>query len=127
MSDSPLETKPSSTTSTLKNKFWDAVTKTFAAELDRASEQKQSYTRKLEEAAGEDVFKYLLLINVSALEAYVAQTRIQAQQSFNASKWAAGIGFALIITGIVLGIYPFHNKDIPITAAYLAGLKSGHI
>lgn len=116
-------TKPDSRKPTLKNTFWDAVNKEVFADLKRASEQKQSYTRQLEKASGEEVFKYLLLINVSALEAYIAQTRIQAQQSFNASKWAAGIGFALIIVGIVLGIYYSVYKETNILpAAYLAGI-----
>ena len=126
---SEIEPKSDGRKPTFKDRFWDAVNKEILTDLKRASEQKQSYIHLLKEASGEDVFKYLLLINVSALEAYVAQTRIQAQQSFNASKWAAGVGFALIIFGIALGIYasymfdPAPGKENTILpAAYLSGI-----
>jgi len=86
----------------------------------KASADKQTYTEKLERASGEDVFKYILLINVSALEGYVAQTRLQAEQSFRLSKWVAVIGFALIATGIGFGIYLNAKGDSNLEAAYLA-------
>jgi len=121
MPDATLETRPIRKP-TFKDIFLDAVTKDFLEELNQASEQKKSYTNELEKASGEDVFKYLLLINVSALEAYIAQTRIQAQQSFNAGKRAAGVGFALIIVGIGLGIYSAYQGDKIIPAAYLVGI-----
>ena len=45
-----------------------------------------------------------MLINVSSLEAYVAQTRIQAEQSFKLSKLVAIVGFGLLSVGVILGI-----------------------
>jgi hypothetical protein len=63
------------------------VSRLLLKNAKKASENKQNYTEKLEKASGEDVFKYILLINVSALEGYVLQTRLQAEQSFRPSHY----------------------------------------
>ena len=60
---------------------FSALSNFFVEAAKKAQEDKQSYTDKLEGAEGDDIFKYILLINVSALEGYVAQTRIQAEHS----------------------------------------------
>lgn len=87
-------------------------------------QDKKSYEEKLEGAHGNDVYKYVLLINVSALEGYVAQARLQAQQSFSLSKTAAVAGFVLIVVAICLSVLLTvtakgdHNLD----AAYLTAV-----
>ncbi|MFB0505506.1 MAG: hypothetical protein ACETWT_02120 [Thermodesulfobacteriota bacterium] len=67
-------------------KLSDLLIDSFGKVMKEASKDKKTYTEKLETATGDSVFKYLLLINVSALEGYVAQTRQQAEQSFQLSK-----------------------------------------
>lgn len=85
----------------------------------KADAEKRQYIAKLEEATGEDVFKYLLLMNTAALEDYVAQTRLQAQQSFRLSSAISVIGFLLLGVGIALGFYlGTTGKDLD--SAYLA-------
>lgn len=70
----------------------------------KSEKNKKTYKEKLETATGDDIFKYLLLIDTSALEGYIAQTRLQAQESFDISKKIAIAGFVLIGFGILLGI-----------------------
>lgn len=91
--------------------------KQYFSIINKAQSDKTTYTEKLEDATGDDIFKYLLLINTSALEGYIAQTRIQAEQSFRISKIVAGVGFVLIIVGIIMGF--FSN----ISAAYIAAIS----
>src|SRR5271167_2039105 len=74
-------------------------------QADDATEKTEAYTQKLESASGPDLFKYFLLINVAAIEAYVTQTRIQAQISFRLCKRVAVWSFVLIATGVALAIY----------------------
>lgn len=88
----------------------------------KAQQDKKSYTDKLEETEGDDIFKYLLLIDTSALDGYVNQTRLQAEQSFQLSKYVAIVGFVLISIGIVLGIYSSYMGRNGLEAAYLASL-----
>jgi hypothetical protein len=100
-----------------------ALVKAFVEQAQQASKEKKDYTDKLEEAQGDDVFKYLLLINVASLESYVAQTRLQAEQSFRWSKVVAVIGFMIIATGVSIAIYTSAGGTIAIQAAYLASLS----
>jgi hypothetical protein len=92
--------------------------KSFIALAEKATTEKQSYTEKLETATGDDIFKYLLLINVSALEGYVAQTRMQAQQSFNLSGVIAIVGFLIVAAGILSNVLGYAEFK----AAYLASI-----
>jgi hypothetical protein len=68
-----------------------------------AEEKKSSYAEQIERAKGDDVFKYLLLIDVSALESYVTQTRLQAEKSFQLSRLIAFLGFSLLLAAVALG------------------------
>ena len=91
----------------------------FFDALSKAQDDKKSYTAKLEETEGDDIFKYLLLIDTSALEGYVTQTRLQAEQSFRLSKYVSIVGFVLITIGIVLGAYSSYVSSSGLEVAYL--------
>jgi hypothetical protein len=112
---------------------FDLVFKTLLKRTaEKAQDEKETFTAKLEAATGEDIFKYILLIQVSALDGYVAQTRLQAQHSFRLCRLVALVGFVLLISGIVFGFYTSVSKaDRPmLDAAYLssaAGLISEFI
>lgn len=94
----------------------------FAKRVVVSTNEKKTYSEKLESATGDDIFKYILLINISAMEGYVAQTRIQAQQSFNLSKIIALVGFGILSIGIVLSIYLTVTGNGNLNAAYLGGI-----
>jgi hypothetical protein len=91
----------------------------FAETARKASAEKEGYTSKLESADGDDVFKYLLLIDVSALESYVALTRMQAEQSFQLCKRVAIVGFGIIAVGISMGILSGFYSEMKMEIAYL--------
>lgn len=59
---------------------------------------------------------------MAALEGYVAQTHIQAEQSFRLTKIVAAIGFAMLGVGIVLAIYLSALDRPTLDAAYLAAI-----
>ena len=90
--------------------------------LNKLQEEKKTYAEKFEKAQGDDIFKYLLLMDASMLESYVVQTRIQAKESFQNSKHIAVAGFALIAIGISLGIASKFMGVSTLDAAYLASL-----
>lgn len=96
------------------------VLEVFKRESQKATEAKQNYADKLEQASGDDVFKYVLLINVASLEGYVAQTRIQAAQSFRLSSAVALVGFLLIAIGVGFGFYLSAMGSRTLDMAYLA-------
>jgi len=100
----------------------DLLSARWESAADRASTEKRTYTEKLESATGGDVFKYVLLINVSALEGFVAQTRLQAQQSFNLSRTMATVGFVLLSIAVASSIYLTYYGSKNLDAAYLAAL-----
>ena len=99
-----------------------AIAKMFVQAAHKAAEDKKTFTDKLEAASGEDVFKYILLINVSELEGYVAQTRAQAEQSFRLAKVVASVGFAILGVGITLAIYLSVIGRPTLEAAYLTAV-----
>ena len=90
--------------------------------LSNALSEKRSYTEKLEDAQGDDIFKYLLLINRSALDAYIAQARLQSEQSFTLSRRLALGGFVLLSLSIVLGVVASITGNVRLDAAYLAAI-----
>jgi hypothetical protein len=98
------------------------IFKTLSSSAKKSYEDKKTYEEKLENAKGRDVYKYVLLINISALEGYVAQARLQAQQSFSLSKGVAITGFTIITIGIGLSVYLTINGNQNLNAAYLAGI-----
>ncbi len=99
-----------------------AMIELFKKKDQESSNEKKTYAEKLEKANGDDIFKYVLLINISALEGYVAQTRIQAQQSFQLSKIISIVGFFILIISIILSIYLTTTGKTNLDAAYLGGI-----
>ena len=95
--------------------------KHLGKQAEQATEKKTNYEERMETAKGEDIFKYLLLINVSGIDSYVAQTRLQAQASFRLCKRVALGGFGLIALGVGLGIAKSYGQE-KLDAAYLASL-----
>ncbi len=100
----------------------EKVISSISDHLLKAIEATKSYTDKLEDAQGDDVFKNLLLFNAAALDKYVLQTRLQAEQSFRLSKIVAIMGFGLLVTGIVLGVYSSLSGRSDLNPAYLASI-----
>ncbi len=111
----------------LQNVLFDTLYSQFQNRLNRqadeATEKTDDYATKLESATGNDMFKYLLLINVAAIEKYVAQTRIQAQISFRLCKRVALWSFVLIAAGVALAIYSSIWGDKALDAAKLSALS----
>ena len=99
------------------------ATKTFAESAQKADTSKSTYQQKLETSEGIDIYKYVLLINIAALEGYVAQARLQAQQSFNLSKIIAITGFIIVGIAIILSVALTMHGDQNLNAAYLAGIS----
>ena len=98
------------------------LAKVLASSANRSYDDKRTYEEKLERATGVNVYKYVLLINISALEGYVAQARLQAQQSFNLSRVVALAGFAIVAVAIILSVYLTITGNPQLNAAYLAGV-----
>jgi len=98
------------------------IMESMLATTRKSIAEKKSYEEKLEKALGPDVYKYVLLINVSALDGYIAQARLQAQQSFNLSRFVAIIGFIILIFAIGLSTYLTIIGHLNFNAAYLAGI-----
>lgn len=69
-------------------------------------------TRRLADAEGNDVFKYVLLLNCIECHGYVTETQLQALQSFRWSIRAAIAGFALLTaTFLSMIVLPMLSKD----------------
>jgi hypothetical protein len=100
----------------------DEVTRQFIATVEKNDEKKKSYEDKLEKASGNDVYKYVLLINMSALGSYVAQARLQAQQSFNLSRIVACAGFVIVAVAVVMSVYLGSRGNQSLNPAYLTGI-----
>jgi hypothetical protein len=98
-------------------------TEAFKKSLEKSTESKSKYEEKLESAKGVDIYKYVLLINVAALEGYVIQSRLQAQQSFNLSKNISIIGFIIVAIAIILSVFLTLFGKENLNAAYLAGIS----
>lgn len=99
------------------------LTKAFSAMLQSAKADRRKYAAKLEGATGDDVFKYLFLLNFSELHQYISQTRLQAQQSFVLSVVTSVIGFVLVASGVILGIVSNFVGGVTISTAYLSAIS----
>ncbi len=102
--------------------FFNELQRNLFKQAEEAKQKKVDYADKLERATdGKDIFKFFLLINVSAIETYVTQTRLQAQLSFRLCKHVALASFVLLFIGVGLGILgPLIGKDL--SAAKLVSL-----
>jgi hypothetical protein len=99
-----------------------SLSKYLRTSLDDARKEKKTYSDKLENAEGDEIFKYILLMSSAALEEYVAQTRLQAQQSFLSSTGVAMVGFILLSIGIGLAFWASFTGKSDLNAAYLAAV-----
>jgi hypothetical protein len=90
--------------------------------VKKAEKDKRDYLEKLESAEGEDVFKYLLIIDTVAMERYIGQTRIQANDSFVLSKIAAIIGFILIAVGLTISLILKALGNSDLSPGYLSSI-----
>ena len=97
--------------------------KAFNDSAEESKTSKRTYEQKLESSEGINIYKYVLLINIAALEGYVAQARLQAQQSFNLSRIIAITGFIIVGVAIVLSTILTIFKNYNLNAAYLAGIS----
>lgn len=89
-----------------------------------AKDERKQYFDEIKKAQKDtDIFKYLLLIDSSSLDEYVAQTRLQAQESFILSSAVAVVGFCLIVAGVIAGIYASIYSKPLIDASYLSSLS----
>ncbi|MCJ7450083.1 MAG: hypothetical protein MUO72_20610 [Bacteroidales bacterium] len=98
------------------------ATKNFTESYQKADDSKRTYQQKLESSEGINIYKYVLLINIAALEGYVLQARLQAQQSFNLSRIIAITGFIIVGIAIILSIILTWLGNENLNAAYLAGI-----
>ena len=98
------------------------ITSTLTTTAEKSYDDKRTYVEKLEIAKGKDVYKYILLINVSALEGYVAQARLQAQQSFKLSRVIAIVGFIIVAIAISISIFLTITGNENLNSAYLTGI-----
>src|SRR5260221_1148616 len=87
-----------------------------------ADERKEEYAAEMAKATDQDaIFKYFLLINLSAIESYVTAARLQSQSSFALCKKVAYLSFLLIALGVGLGLLAWaQGKNL--TVAQLTGL-----
>lgn len=99
-----------------------SITQALITSAMKSYQDKKTYEDKLENAKGPDIFKYVLLINISALDGYVAQARLQAQQSFALSKLVAITGFVIIVTAICLSVFLTITGNQNLNAAYLTAI-----
>ncbi|WP_322067333.1 TRADD-N-associated membrane domain-containing protein [Burkholderia ubonensis] len=111
----------------LKAIFTDTLTQELTAiasrQVESSSAKKADYAEKLDTAAEKDIFKYFLLINVSALEGYLAQSRLQAQSTFGMCKRVAYAGFGIVVIAVILAIISsWKNFNNGLTIAQLTGL-----
>ena len=88
---------------------------------DAAEEDQRDYQQKLEHAVPADVFRYVFLINNSAVEKYVSQSRGQAESSFLLSRRAAIAGFVLLLASVGIGLAS-QLTDRPLEIAYLSAV-----
>jgi hypothetical protein len=85
-------------------------------------EERDYYLHQLAAAQGEAVFKTLLLINISACEEFIYQTRDQAAESFKLSNTMAFVGFLLVATSVMVGVYAQMMVPNALDIAYLTGI-----
>jgi hypothetical protein len=96
------------------------IAEALERDLAEADADRRSYTQKLESAKDDEVFRYLLLISTTALDKYIAQSRAQAEQSFNLAKTGAMGGLFLLLAGIGLGVLANVMGQPNFTPAYLS-------
>lgn len=90
--------------------------------VKKGIETKEMYATKLAASPQDEIFKYFLLVNLSAIETYVSEARIQSQSGFTLCKKVAYLSFALIGFGVVLGLWALNTEDKNFDAAKFTGL-----
>ena len=98
------------------------IIKISREERQKAREDKKQLIEKLETAGGEDIFKYMNLIAFANMDEFVAEARINAQQSFKLCMASAVAGFLIICVSVGFGIW-FQVQQIDgMSASYLGSV-----
>jgi hypothetical protein len=92
-----------------------------------ARDEKKTLMKKLENASPEDAFKYMNLISVANIDEFVAESRLNAQQSFKFCLIFAVVGFLVICASVGFAIYFQFAQIDGMTATYLGAGSGGLI
>lgn len=88
-------------------------------------DEHEKYVTKLGDAQGNDVFKYLLLLNWIDCQGYVTEVQFQAQKSFRWSAGSAVAGFSLltllVIASVASKMPQLHMESIEL--AWVSGIS----
>ena len=90
------------------------------------AEARCKYTELLGAATGEDVIRYLVVLNCIECQGYVAETKIQAHRSFGYLIVSGGLGFLLMTGGVVaMMLNLLDSAALPVGAGVIMQLVSG--
>jgi hypothetical protein len=93
----------------------------------QCAEARCTYTEKLGAATGDDVIRYLVVLNCIECQGYVTETKIQAHRSFRHLVRFAALGFFTVVGGAVMMMIPrtLRGSDLTVIAGVMMQLLSG--
>jgi len=89
----------------------------------KAASTREHYAEEMSKASSQDnIFKYFLLVNLAAAEAYASTARLQLQSSFKLCKKVAYLSFLLMAIGVVFGLGSLFARGASFDVAKFTGL-----
>ncbi len=93
------------------------------SKAQKCVEEREEYVARLGDAEGNDVFKYLLLLNCIDCQGYVAEIQLQAHNSFRWSTRIAVAGFSLVTVSVIVAISSQMLDGKSLEIAYISGIS----
>jgi hypothetical protein len=92
----------------------------------QCAEARCTFTEKLGAATGDDVIRYLVVLNCIECQGYVTETKIQAHRSFRYLVLFGALGFFALVGGVVMMATKGIGKDeLTVFAGVMMQVLSG--
>lgn len=120
--------------------FWSALTslmergfakptysgrKHLYRKVEYCDDARRLFTKRLGNAKGNDIFKYMLILNCIECQSYVAEVELQAHRSFRWSTCAAVAAFILVAATISAMIaLPMLSKGVTIEITTISSISA---
>jgi hypothetical protein len=102
-----------------------SVRKHLYRKVKHCDDARTRFTKRLGNAQGNDIFKYMLILNCIECQSYVAEVELQAHRSFRCSICAAVFAFILVTAAISAMIaLPMFFRDVTIEIATISSISA---
>jgi hypothetical protein len=103
-----------------------SVRKHLYRKVKHCDDARTRFTKRLGNAQGNDIFKYMLILNCIECQSYVAEVELQAHRSFRRCSICAAVFAFILVTAAISAMIalPMFFRDVTIEIATISSISA---